>query len=325
MTRESLCKRPFYPKDTDHCSCPYENGETLDLHLLRPHDPQQPDQIEAKILRLFQPFTLSCAMIVRIDDYPKLASEGSMVLKLFDRRFITEFRQIWNVDIWTPETEKEFRHFVNDSRSSKFLVDIKNDKGKKMSPCDMKMSAGQSEAWMNQTMLDLYNTEVKAYDTLSDVQGDVVPRLIGLVTASSSSSVSPGPLDQPTAIPGILLQYIRGFELKDIGKHAPKELWNGICQDAMQLLRATGERGILNLDVQVRNVIVKKFRANHYKPFMIDFAFCRFRAEAKDEEEWRQWRVDEDEEGNLGRVMEDHLDKDYVYRRSAYSKQLRGE
>jgi hypothetical protein len=263
-------------------------------------------------------------MKVRIDNHPKLASEGNMVLKLFDRRFTTEFRRVWNVDVWTPEAENEFHQFVNDPASSRFLADIQKDKVSN-SPFEIKMSAGQSEAWMNQAMLDFYNTEVKAYDTLSDVQGDVVPRLIGLVTASSSSSVSPGPLDQPTAIPGILLQYIRGFQLKDLGSHAPKELWDGICQDAMQLLRATGERGILNLDVQVRNVIVKKLRANHYKPFMIDLAICRFRAEAKDEEEWRQWRVDEDEEGWLGHGMEDHLDEDYFYRRSAYSKQLRGE
>ncbi|OKP01453.1 hypothetical protein PENSUB_7443 [Penicillium subrubescens] len=248
-------------------------------------------------------------MKVSIDKHPKLASEGNMVLKLFDRRFVTEFRRVWNVDVWTPEAENKFHQFVNDSRSSKFLADIQRDKVN-MSSFDMKMSAGQ---------------KVKAYDTLSDVQGAVVPRLIGLATASSSSSVSPGPLNQPTVIPGILLQYIRGFQLKDLGRHAPKELWNSICQDAMQLLRATGERGILNLDFQVRNVIVKKLRANHYKPFMIDLAICRFRAEAKDEEEWRQWRVDEDEEGWLGRGMEDHLDEDYVYRRSSYSKQLRGE
>lgn len=322
MTRESSCKRPFCSQDTHHCSCPYEKGEIIDLHLLRPHDPQQPREIEATIIRLFKPFTLSCAMIVQINDHPKLASEGKMVLKLFDRRFVTEFWQMWNVDVWTPDTENEFHQFVNDSCSSRFLADVKADK-ELMCPRAVTLSAAQSEAWMNQVMMDLYETEVKAYVTLSDVQGDVVPRLIGLVTASSSRSVSPGPLNQSTAIPGILFQYIRGFPLKDLARHAPKELWDGICYDAMQLLRVTGEHGILNQDVQPRNVIVKKFRADHYKPFMIDFAICRFREEAKDEEEWRRWRVEEDEEGELGRAMENHLDVDYVYRRSRYSEQLR--
>jgi hypothetical protein len=91
-------------------------------------------------------------MEVSIDKHPELASEGNMVLNLFDRRFVTEFRRVWNVDVWTPEAENKFHQFVNDSRSSKFLADIQRDKDN-MSSFDMKMSAGQSEAWMNQHSL----------------------------------------------------------------------------------------------------------------------------------------------------------------------------
>jgi hypothetical protein len=262
-------------------------------------------------------------MVVEVD-HPALASKGYMVLKLYDRRWIPEFRIDGGAEVWTPKIENEFNQFMNDSRSAQFLVDLQADK-EIMTPYSQQFSDAQSEAFMNEVMRDLYKTEVRAYDTLSDVQGNVVPRLFGLVTISSSPSVQPGSLDQHTAMPGLLLQYVRGFSLEHLASHAPRALWQGICDDALQNLQVIGKRGVLDGDVHARNVIVKKFAAGHYKPFIIDFAISKFRADFDDEKSWRKAQAEEDEEGELGHGMERILGGGFVYRRTAYSRNLSDE
>ncbi|KAJ5197515.1 hypothetical protein N7449_007994 [Penicillium cf. viridicatum] len=55
---------------------------------------------DARIIKLFEPFTLSSVMVVRIA-CSDLALEGDMALKLFDRRFATQLRKDEKLRPWT--------------------------------------------------------------------------------------------------------------------------------------------------------------------------------------------------------------------------------
>lgn len=60
----------------------------------------------------------------------------------------------------------------------------------------------------------------------------------------------------------------------------------------------------------------------NFKVFMIDFALCRFRREYKTDNDWRECKAHEDEEGAVGFVMQKYLQGGFVYHRSALYEKL---
>lgn len=73
---------------TDIYRCPYVAGGTLSLKL--PHD----DSLQAEIVKIFEPFTLSSVMLVRLQPAPSVGEPlGLVVLKAYYHRFATQFRQ----------------------------------------------------------------------------------------------------------------------------------------------------------------------------------------------------------------------------------------
>lgn len=150
------------------------------------------------------------------------------------------------------------------------------------------------------------------------MQGNDVPQLLACVVMPGFSLAEPEPIGRYIGVSGILLQYIEGFPLTDIADHAPRERWQSICEEAIQILHRTGDRGILNEDVNTRSFIVKKdMRAgSRYKVVMIDFALCNFRKDYADDDDWSGWKAIQDEEGAVGLIMQDRLKGGFVYRRS---------
>lgn len=137
-------------------------------------------------------------------------------------------------------------------------------------------------------MRDLYRAEVETYDIPKDMQGQNIPQLFACVTLSDCSSSSQGAsvVDEYVDIPGIVLQYVDGFPLTDIAAHAPKAIWQSICDEAIQLVHKISDGGILNEDVKTRSSIVHETPGVGFRLFMIDFALCHFRREYQDEEDW---------------------------------------
>lgn len=68
---------------------------------------------DARIIKLFEPFTLSSVMVVRVT-CSDLALEGNMVLKLFDRRFARQLRKNEKLRPWTSDIERDYHQFVLD-------------------------------------------------------------------------------------------------------------------------------------------------------------------------------------------------------------------
>ncbi|ODM18947.1 hypothetical protein SI65_05564 [Aspergillus cristatus] len=295
----------------EEAECPYAVGNIISLQLDASHNQQT---VEAKITRVFEPFTLSCVMLVSLEP-PVLGLDDQMVLKLFDRRFVVEFREMWGIDSWTPDIEQQFQQFVMDNSGSEFITRLKAD-DKLVDKEGDSWNNLQDEAWVHYRMQDFYNRETEVYHTMRDIQGKDIPRLF------TSVNIPGSPSSRYTDVSGILVQYIDGFELYALGDSTPSQFWQSVCEDAIRIVRLFGNRGILNQDVNVRNFIVQKGPAGIFKPSMIDFATCRFRREYKDEHDWREWKSRQDEEGAVGFVMQRMLKGGYAYHRSAYYRQL---
>lgn len=124
-------------------------------------------------------------------------------------------------------------------------------------------------------------------------------------------------------IPGVLLQRINGFHLCHLDENVPKESWQAVCEDAIQIVHLLYDRRILNRDVKTRNLIVRRGWSG-YKVFMIDFALCQSCWEFEDEEQWRKAKAHEDEERAVGKVMQRYLKGKggFVYRQSALYEKL---
>ncbi|KAJ6035967.1 hypothetical protein N7540_000246 [Penicillium herquei] len=292
--------------------CPYVDGNVIKLHLEAGPD-KKTATTNATVIRVFEPFTLSSVMMVRIS-CPDLALNGDMVLKVFDRRFAIQLRKDEKIQPWTADVEKDYHHFVHDGRAEEFIAALNSD-GDIARP-EEPWNKLQEEAYLHDHLLDLYKTEVKVYNLLRDLQGKEIPDLFSTVLIPG---FDPDVLEPVTGgFPGIILKHIEGFPLTNIADHAPKETWQSICDDAIRILHLMGDRGILNEDVKTRSFIVNldSEQPKQFKMTMIDLALCKFREEYKDEQEWSESKAIQEEEEAIGLIMRDKLNGGFVYHRS---------
>lgn len=314
---EQISPSPLLFDCSEHLRCPYVVGNVIELRLKTPSDGQI---VAARIIKVFEPFTWSCAMVVR-PVCPTAAWEGNMVLKLFDRRFAIEFRNSEEIRPWSPDIEQNYHRFILNGDAAKLLTELAADRLLPARNFDV-WNSSQEETYLHDFMQGLYETETEVYNTLADLQGSHIPQLFSCVTMSLSTPVLNNPLSEYVDIPGILLQYVEGFPLTDIATCAPRDSWQGICEDAIRIVNLVGDKGILNKDVKTRSFVVQKCPENQYQVLMIDFALCNFRDEYASEDEWQKRKAIQDEEGAVGYVMQKKLQDGFVYDRSALYTEL---
>ncbi|KAK0644225.1 hypothetical protein B0T16DRAFT_392612 [Cercophora newfieldiana] len=102
-------------------------------------------------------------------------------------------------------------------------------------------------------------------------------------------------------VPGILVEYIDGFSLTDLGTtpDIPRSKWHGIIQQAADAARYINDAGVINDDCQPRNVMVQR---ENLQPFHIDLAQCFF----SDDLGWKYFgelRYRRDNQGAIGAIM----------------------
>lgn len=292
-------------------------GNTVNLQLKTPYDGQT---IDARIIKVFEPFTCSSTMVVR-PVCPTTVWEGDMVLKLFDRRFAKGLRENDEISPWTPDIEQNYHQFILDGGAAKLVAELTADRDLPGRNSHM-WNSSEEETYLHDYMQGLYETEIQVYDTLTDMQGNDIPRLFSCVTMPSFSPTQNNLVSDYIDIPGILLQYVEGFPLTDIALCAPRDSWQSICEDAIRIVHLVGDRGILNEDVKTRSFVVQSRPGNRFHVFMIDFALCNFREEYPDEIEWEKCKARQDEEGAVGFVMQKNLQGGFVYHRSAQYRKL---
>lgn len=284
-------------------------GGTLNLQL-------EHTLARAEILKVFKPFTLSCVMVVQISEgYEDLP--GPVVLKVYDRRFSTQFRCNERLPPWSIEMEEQYRQIIKNGEI-KQLFDM-FDSGD-YSKDDVRKSAAYCEAYLQYHLEGMFEDEVHAYLLLSDYQGESIPKFY----CSMKLLNGPG-MELPneyTVIPGILMQYLDGFSFEELPAHAPKELWQSIGEDAIRIVHCLHSRDVLNTDTSSRSIIICKDKNSKFRVFMIDFALCKFREDVEDDTQWWKWIRFFNEEGDLAFSIQKRLEGNFVYHRSEFYQML---
>ncbi len=253
--------------------------------------------------------------------------EMPVFLKLYDRRFAEQLRRDEKIPPWTFKIEQEYQDYALRGNASNFIAKFRSDPNMAEAEGE-KWSNAQNEAYLYNYMQKLYDTETEVYRRLKDMQGKDVPRLIARVKLPGCT---PSPIGSNANCkyidcPGILLDLIEGFPLTDLATHAPREIWQNVCEEAIRIVNTIGDRGIRNEDVKTRSFVVNKNSVNaRFNVVMLDFASCQLRRPDQGERDWMEWKALQDEEGAVGYVMQKNLKGGFKYHRSAKYMKLDAE
>jgi hypothetical protein len=242
--------------------------------------------------------------------------QGEFVLKLYDRRYATDLRETYKRPRWSKKVESRYHKAVREGHAM-HIFDFCEARSRRCEYLlgDDSWNDVQDEAFLQYICIKSYKTESRAYDNLLDMQDKYIPRLFarGWLQPCLTSGVD----KEFIGCPWILLEYIQGFALTDLGKYTPKTDWQSICEAAIHTIHMIGDRGICNVDVNTRSFVVSQEKGTgQRRVVMMDFGRCWFRAEAKNEEDFNEWQADMDEEGAIGYVMARKLKGGFVYRLS---------
>ena len=311
-------------------SSPYIEGETLEVTVDSvPHGhPLAHGQLRLHILSVFQPITMSPVMVVRFQS--EVGNEMEAILKLYDRRFGMNSRR-WRHE-WTREAEASWQRYVGEGKacalfygfeekerkeSEGFFEDSSSDSDDQLGegcaarpPVAIPQRLAPAEGSLQRLALQQFVSETTAYQKMTALQGHCVPSLLAHV----SMSLAPPGLDCLDhdhegyfKIPGILLQYIEGYNLStELASETPREVWEKTVQRAVDAVKMMNSCGVINRDCQPRNVVVQR---TTLQPFLIDFGQCNFREDYGSDDEFAYWVNSTDSQGAIGVVMAQKLKK----------------
>ncbi|KAF4459838.1 kinase [Fusarium albosuccineum] len=300
---------------------PYAPGKGLDL--------KAPNglTIQALITRVYS-MTMSPVLEVRVEIDGK---KQKAVLKLYDRRFVPK-RHLSYADPEMPHSTKTEAAWVNyissgmadslieelkyeDEVNKPGFVDDSEEEGDADDDSDDKPGSemeelGEIECRAHHDTQRQYKKEVEAYRQLQALQGRHIPKFFVSITLDSiptPDGLSPSFFQ----IPGILIEHIPGFSLRDLKSKIPDspEIWKELIQDAINPTFELNGEGVIHLDCQPRNFIVSKQGTDNYRVYMVDFAICWLRSDYKDtsdedDEAGYPWNVRRSDNGEeIGCIM----------------------
>ncbi|PBK88579.1 hypothetical protein ARMGADRAFT_362315 [Armillaria gallica] len=131
------------------------------------------------------------------------------------------------------------------------------------------------------------DTELAAYRLLHRLQGQYIPRLVGVVRLCITPE--PTPLHPITdVVQGLILEYIPGASMGKLqpGIDVSEQEAERISSDVMAGLRAIeAENCLLHNDIHTRNVFL---RESDRSPVIIDFGEANIRQSGTSDEDWRR-------------------------------------
>lgn len=215
----------------------YQVGQVLTLSVIPEHGKESSDStVCARIRQLQNPRALSCCMIV--DLLGEGCPDNPVFLKLYDRRFSEQLRRDHGIDPWRRDVEKAYINAVRTGAARQFLYNLHTIPGFE-EDTEETWDDGQIEAFLTGQVHELFDTEATVYDTLRDIQGELVPRLVARVHLPLSlpnAGIGLADATELLHIKGILLQYIDGFSLSKVQDHTPKSEWQGIVDQAVAIV-----------------------------------------------------------------------------------------
>ncbi|KAF4446842.1 hypothetical protein F53441_9546 [Fusarium austroafricanum] len=279
----------------------YQPGDSLELDIIEAHDDTL-SSFETVTAQVTQVMTVTMAPVMLVtlktsNNHP--GAPITAILKLYDRRFGSSLRKSKKGKHLPCRAEDEaaFRSFVERGDMGPFIDVIQEDQRTELVPntaADWKQkpnAQAKFEAALWYEVRSHFETEVKAYKRLKDLQGVFIPRMYASVrfwptstNTSTDTDTSSTPADSPTrdddyrSVSGILLQFIPGCSLWDLPESpsAPtsQEEWTSIVQRVVNGANEINKRDIRLLDSCPRNVVVD---TASYQPFIIDLAQCDFK------------------------------------------------
>ncbi|KAH0288200.1 hypothetical protein M436DRAFT_82703 [Aureobasidium namibiae CBS 147.97] len=303
--------------------CPYVVGTEIDL---KTSDEGLP--IKAQVIKCFEA-TLSCVMVIRFIEPPVFNNTSECILKLLDRRFSTQARGDLDLAPWTPTLEQKYQAFIREGKAEELFgywdaaKQINREWSAYYVANHRKWSPAKWETYIQWQAHDIYEDEKKAYQLMADLQGISIPNMLGEVyldlpaeaavdddnedpDQESRSTESGNTADEPSvhSIPGLLLQYVRGFHLNELHEHLPREHWQTVVDSSLTTLRQIQDCGILNRNVNLRSFIIDP-ATQHV--MMIDFGITKFRDDVGSDNEWERMQAWEDEDFQLAMSMQGML------------------
>jgi hypothetical protein len=298
----------------DQTPCPYRRGQSLRIQILQNFtDPPITYEAEAIVCKVFS-MTMSPVMAVTtIEGTGHSRRSRRAVLKLYDRRFGSHFRDVrYEYKPHTSSDEAAFQSFIHSGKIEPFLHELKVQEREADDPPrphhfledDDPDGVARFEAALWQQSQEYFTTETLAYSRLSSLQGKAIPKMYAHIRLISEFGKTESGSDQSRIasyldIKGILLEEVRGYSLWDlpITSLAPAEhTWPGIVQSAVDAAFIINGHGVLMHDCDPRNVVVDQ---KSQLPFIIDLAQCDFKDQTLEEWEETGYRNDEDDYGNV--------------------------
>ena len=279
-------------RDNDVTYVPYQEGKSLQIRISNSYcnslSPQQ--QVTAVIHKMLS-MTMSPVLDVILK--PPRGSPIRAVLKLYDRRFGKDLRDVFNQH--TPHTaakEALFQSFIRRGMMAPFLHELDEEERGQILPSQPGQllrdggaeNRARYEAALWRECHKHFQSETGAYARLRDLQGKAIPRMLAHVSLVLGDSGVPRDLQQTAAcyfeVKGVLLERIDGYSLGDLGTspRAPSDPkhWPGIVQAAANAAHEINKRGVLMQDAGPRNVVVD---GRSQMPYVVDFAQCIFKDE----------------------------------------------
>jgi hypothetical protein len=333
----------------DNTQHTYDSGNTVRLQL-------HGRSVQAKIVKVFRPFTMSQAMVVQVFE-PTLDLEGVYVLKMYDRRHFEGLRDdksAWStfadMEFEKRRFEKDFIGFFQHLMASEDLFEDGwdywyddsdgSDDGDIVDISDNWTEAERGafkELEYEVDCLKRHRAEVEVYRRMRErgFDGMDVPRFISSVRMprSYTSKFCRTEDSGIEGVPGILMQYVSGFSMIDLydtpSPPPRREDWNSIIDDGLRIVRywmknmdfANVDNSIARNSVVHWDAIGKKWKCK-----LIDFGNCEFRKKGERKWDWREKQALTAEEEMLGRHMELYLARKkgftYTWEYSQYTREL---
>ncbi len=279
-------------RDNDVTPVPYQEGKPLRIQISNSYcsylSPQQ--QVTVVIHKMLS-MTMSPVLDVVVE--APTGSPVRAVLKLYDRRFGKDLRDVFNRH--TPHTaakEALFQSYIRRGMMAPFLRELDEEEKGQIVPShpgqqlrdDSAESRVRYEAALWRECHQHFQSETGAYTRLRNLQGKSIPRILAHVRLVLGDSDVPEDLQQTAScffeVKGVLLEHIEGYNLSDLttSSQAPSDPrhWPGIVQEAANAAHEINKNGVLMQDADPRNVVVD---GRSQMPYIVDFAQCTFKDE----------------------------------------------
>lgn len=143
---------------------------------------------------------------------------------------------------------------------------------------------------------------------MTALQGRCIPALLTHVSMSLAPPCSDCHHEEYFKIPGILLQYIKGYNLSTgLASSVPMEAWGRTVQLTVYGAKMVNDCGVINQDCQPRKVLVQH---SILQPFLVDFAQCSVREDYGSDNEFAYRANSTNNQGAIDAVMAQKLEKE---------------